>query len=88
MDVSTITMDPVEARRRLESYRDAKRYAADTEYQRAATAYEALAEGTPLIVLSDAIRNAPMDDKGRPRLAIAFLASWHKPANSDPERAA
>jgi hypothetical protein len=71
MNVATITMDPLEARRRLESYRDSRRFAADTEYQRAATAYEALAEGTPLIVLSEAIRGAPVDDKGRPRLSIA-----------------
>jgi hypothetical protein len=34
-------------------------------------AYVAAAEGKPLIQLSEAIRSAPRDAKGRPRLAIA-----------------
>jgi hypothetical protein len=71
MDVSTITMDPADAERRLKEYRRHKHHAADSEYQRAAVAYEQLAKGTPLVILSEAINNAPRDAKGRPRLALA-----------------
>lgn len=71
MDVSTITMDPAEAERRLKEYRRHKHHGADAEYQAAAVAYEQLAKGTPLLLLSDAIAGAPLDAKGRPRLAIA-----------------
>lgn len=71
MDVSTIQMDPAEAERRLKEYRRHKHHAADDEFQRAAVAYEQLAKGTPLLILSEAINAAPRDHKGRPRLAIA-----------------
>lgn len=71
MDVSTITMDPAQAREKLRHYRRAVHRRADAEYERAAKAYESLAEGKPLIALSEVIAAAPRDAKGRPRLAIA-----------------
>lgn len=71
MNVELLQMDPAEAERRLEEYRRHRRTAADTEYQRARDAYAELAKGTPLLTLSSAIGNAPRDEKGRPRLAIA-----------------
>lgn len=71
MNVATITMDPQEARERLRHYRTGVHRRADAEWERAATAYEQLAEGTPLVVLSQAIQGAPVDAKGRPKLAIA-----------------
>ena len=71
MNVATIQMDPGQAREKLKEYRGRKHRAADAEYQRVELAYEQLAKGTPLIILSDAIAAAPRDEKGRPRLAIA-----------------
>lgn len=71
MNVATITMDPQEARERLRHYRTGIHRKADAEWERAAVAYEQLAEGTPLIVLSQAIQDAPFDAKGRPLLAVA-----------------
>ncbi|CAK9067371.1 Uncharacterized protein SCF082_LOCUS34116, partial [Durusdinium trenchii] len=41
------------------------------EYRACAEAYEALAEGTPLIDIEQAIRSGGLDDEVRPRLAIA-----------------
>jgi hypothetical protein len=71
MDVATIQMDPTLAREKLRQYRAGVHRKADAEWERAAVAYEALGNGTPLVVLSDAISQAPRDAKGRPRMAIA-----------------
>jgi hypothetical protein len=71
MDVATITMPREEAQAKLEEYRSSRRLKGDAEYQQAATAYAALAEGTPILVLSQVIADAPRDAKGRPMLAIA-----------------
>lgn len=85
MNAPTLTMPKDEAKARLKQYRASRHHAADEEYQRIATAYEALAEGTPLLQLSEAFRLAPLDEKGRPRLAIAradkrqvFLSNIHR----------
>lgn len=71
MNVSTITMDRDAAREKFDEYRRSGKLQAEPEYQAALAAYEALAKGTPLLVLSDVIAAAPRDEKGRPRLAIA-----------------
>lgn len=71
MDVQTITMDPAEAREKLREYRTGLHRKADAEWQAAAAGYEALAKGTPLINVAEAIRGAPFDMKGRPQFAIA-----------------
>ena len=71
MDVATLQMDPAQAREKLKEYRGRKHKAADTEYQRAEIAYQELAKGTPLVILSDAIAGCPRDAESRPMLAIA-----------------
>jgi hypothetical protein len=71
MEVPTIKMDREEARRRLEAYRAQLRRSADAEYGAVAAGYEALVEGTPVMQFGPAIRNAPRDEKGRPKLALA-----------------
>ncbi|GLC25031.1 hypothetical protein [Roseisolibacter agri] len=71
MDVATITMPPAEARAKLAEYQASRRLRSDAEYQQAVTAYTALAEGTPILILSQVIADAPRDARGRPHLAIA-----------------
>lgn len=71
MDVQTITMEPEEARERLRAARRQLHRRADAEYEAVAAGYEALADGTPLITLSEVIRAGGFDEKMRPRLAIA-----------------
>lgn len=71
MNVPTIAMQPEAAQAKLEAYRLQLRRRADAEYEAAALGYEALAEGTPLINLSDAFAAAGLDESGYPRLAIA-----------------
>jgi hypothetical protein len=71
MDVPTITMDPELARAKLREYRQVLHRVADEEYEAAARGYEALAEGTPILMLSQVIREAGTHADGRPRLAIA-----------------
>ena len=71
MNAPTLTMPKEEAKARLKQYRASRHHAADAEYQRIAMAYEQLAEGTPLLQLSEAFKLAPIDAKGRPRLAIS-----------------
>lgn len=71
MNVSTITMPKEEAKAKLEAYRAQNAKRVDEEYQAAEAGYAALAEGTPLISLTEAIRNGGLDEKMRPKLAIA-----------------
>lgn len=71
MDVALISTPVDEALERLEDYLTSPLTAQNAEYRRIAEAYQQLAKGTPLIVLSDVIAQAPRDEKGRPRLAIA-----------------
>ena len=71
MNVQKITMDPAEARERLRAARRQLHRRADAEYEAVAAGYEALAEGTPLINLSEVIRAGGFDEQMRPRLAVA-----------------
>ncbi len=71
MNVPLIAMPQDQARQKLDAYKRQLRQRADDEYAAAAAGYKALADGKPLIVLSDAIASGGVDDKGRPRLAIA-----------------
>jgi hypothetical protein len=71
MTVATIVMAPEEARARLQEYRAGVHRKADAEWEQAAVAYERLAQGTPLVVLSQVIADSLCDVKGRPLLAIA-----------------
>lgn len=71
MNVQSITMDPEEAAAQLEGYVKMLRRRADAEYEQVKGGLEQLAAGHALLDLGDTIRNAPVDSKGRPRLAIA-----------------
>lgn len=71
MNVPTIEMPAEDAKAKLAAYRAQLRRRADEEYEAAAAGYEALAEGKPLLNLTDAINFAGLGDDGRPRLAIA-----------------
>lgn len=71
MNVTTITMPKEQAQAKLEAYREQNRKRNDEEYQAAEAGYAALAEGTPLISLTEAIRGGGFDEKMRPKLAIA-----------------
>jgi len=71
MDIQTITMPAHEAREHLRQYRRQLHRRADAEYEAAAKGYEKLAEGKVLLDVGSAIRSAPVDEKGRPKLAIA-----------------
>lgn len=71
MNVSQITMPVEEAKAKLDAYRERLRRRADAEYEAAAAGYEAIAAGTPLLDLPEAIRGGGFDDQMRPRLAVA-----------------
>jgi hypothetical protein len=71
MNVARIAIPREQAREKLRAVRSVLHRRADAEYQALEQAYEQAAAGKELIQLSDAVRNAPRDEKGRPRLAIA-----------------
>lgn len=71
MNVPTITMDPDVAREKLRHFRTNRHADAEEVYRSAAIAYEALAEGTPLLLLSQAIRAGGYFPDMRPKLAVA-----------------
>lgn len=71
MNVPTIEMDPAEAKERLEGYYAQLRRSHDEEYAEVARGYRALAEGTPVLHLSQAIQSGGLFPDGRPRLAVA-----------------
>lgn len=85
MNVQQITMDPDVAREQLREYRRALHKRADAEYEAVAKGLEALADGTPIINLTDAIRTGGFFDSGLPKLAIAradrtmVTAQWRSP---------
>lgn len=71
MNVPLIQETQTVAREKLREYRKSIHTRADVEYQQVTDAYVQLAKGRPLIRLSEAFAAAPLDDKGRVRLAIA-----------------
>lgn len=71
MQVPTIRMKPEEAQRKLEAYRGQLHQRADTEYAAAAQGYKAMAEGKILLDLDEVFATVPLDEKSRPKLAIA-----------------
>ncbi|MFL5580250.1 MAG: hypothetical protein ACJ8AO_07745 [Gemmatimonadaceae bacterium] len=71
MNVATITMPRADAERALLKYRAGLRLRADEEYGEIARAYEVLAKGTPILNMAEVMRQAPRDERGRPRLAMA-----------------
>lgn len=71
MNVATITMDQDQARAKLKAYRSAKHKDAEEHYRQLEEGYAALAKGTPLLNLDDVFRDVALDEKSRPKLAIA-----------------
>jgi hypothetical protein len=71
MNVAQMTLPKAEARRRLRATREQLHRRADSEYQQLESAYKAMANGKPLISLSEVLTDCPRDEKGRPKLAIA-----------------
>ena len=71
MDIQTIEMPKAEARRQLQAVRKALHRKADAEYQALEAGYKELANGRPLLNVAAAIHACPLDEKQRPRLAIA-----------------
>lgn len=66
---SAVTMDRTDAAIKGIEAREAWRATEDERYRQIAEGYEALAEGVALIDLPQAIRQAGLDDDGRPRMA-------------------
>lgn len=71
MNTPTITLPREVAREQLRQYRSQLHHRADSEYQAVAAGLEALAAGTPLLDLGECFRKGPLDEKHRPKLAIA-----------------
>lgn len=71
MNVTTITMPKAEAQARLKDYRRSLHRRAAAEYAAVAEGLEQLAQGTALLNLADVFAACPVDERGRPRLAIA-----------------
>jgi hypothetical protein len=71
MNVPLIQMDPAEAREQLRDYRRALHNRADAEYEAVARGLSALADGTPILSLTQALAATGRSNDGRPRLAIA-----------------
>ena len=71
MNVSTIVMDEELARKKLVAYREQLRRRADEEYEAAAMAYEAMAQGRPLLNLVDVFQETGLGEDERPKLAMA-----------------
>lgn len=70
MNVPTIEMDKTEARTKLRAYRSALTKQANREYADAARGYAELARGTKLLMMSQVFTDVPLDDHGRPKLAL------------------
>ena len=71
MHVATVKMPQEEARKKLRACRQQLHKRADDEYVALEKGYAALAAGTPLIEVEIALRTCPVDETGRPLLAIA-----------------
>lgn len=71
MNITTIEMDPDEARASLRTYRRHLHRRADKEYEAVAAGLEAMAGGYSVISLQAAIRGGGFDERMRPKLAIA-----------------
>lgn len=69
MNVPTLEMDPVAADEKYAAFTISRRR--DPETLAATKIYRLLAAGKKLVDVGVAIRTAPVDEKGRPRLAIA-----------------
>lgn len=71
MHAPLITENPGQAREQLAAYNRQLARRDDPEYQVIAAGYAELAAGRPLLNLREAFLTVPLDEQGRPRLAIA-----------------
>lgn len=71
MNIQLITEDREVAREKRRILRRQLHRRAEAEYQALEAAYGSLVEGKPVLSLLDAITAGGVDEKGRPRLAIA-----------------
>lgn len=71
MQTPLITEDPAQAREQLAAYSRQLTRRDDPEYRAIAAGYAELAAGRPLLNLKECFATVPLDEKGRPRLAIA-----------------
>lgn len=70
MDLTTITLDRIEANRQVLAYRKAVKARQNAEDEAILKGYRALAKGHQLLNLTDALRRGGVDDRGLPRLAV------------------
>lgn len=70
MDLDLIEMPVAEARKRFIEYRDAVRARHNEEDAEIMRGYRAMANGSQLLVVSNALKQGGLDEHGRPRLAI------------------
>lgn len=76
MDVATISMPADQAREKLAEYQAGLAGRQPTDEDRGVMiGYAALAKGRTLLNLNETFRKCPLDDKGRPKLAVA-RAHW------------
>lgn len=71
MEVPTIEMSTEQAREKLAAYERALRRTTDPEIAAAIEGYREMAKGRTLVDIQQVFRECPVDDIGRPRLAIA-----------------
>jgi hypothetical protein len=71
MHTPLITEDPAQAREQLAAYNRQLHRRDDPEYRAIAQGYAELIAGRPLLNLRECFATVPLDEKGRPRLAIA-----------------
>ena len=71
MNVDLIEVPRREALVKIDAYRDHLQRRSDERAAKVLAAYEAMAEGTPVIELSKSIGNAGWTDEGMPTLAVA-----------------
>ena len=71
MNVTTMEMDPDQAKAKLKEYRRELHHAADATYESIAAGYKAMAQGLRLLDIRQAIDEGGFFDDGWPRLAVA-----------------
>jgi hypothetical protein len=77
MDIPTLDVSVAEARKALRAYHDAIKNRHNDEYRAVIAGYKAIVRGQRVINLVDAFKATGVDEKARPKLAIARAdAQW------------
>ena len=77
MNVATVTMPPDAARRKFLEYRQAVAAGGSADDQALMQSYREISRGRRVLHLHQVMRQAGVDDAGRPRLAIARADATH-----------